>query len=104
LVDALVYLSQDLRNFFRDLTTGLTKLNFVDNFFGFEFSGTIAAGTEKAIINQMGAGHIPTDFLITSISGQPTIVKGDTAWTSNTVYLKNTATNTTATLTVFFYR
>lgn len=87
------------------LEAGLDKLNFKENFQGFEYSGTIAAGQEVVIPNRMPRGLIPTGFIITMARGVNTVVKGDSVeWTEQRVSLSNFHATDDAIVTVFFYR
>lgn len=86
------------------LQAGLDKLNFKDNFQGFEYSGIIPTSTEVSIPNKMGNDLIPTGFIITMAEGVNSIVKGDAEWSTKHVSLKNFDATTDAKVTVFFYR
>lgn len=86
------------------LQAGLDKLNFKDNFQGFEWSGTIVANSEIDIPNKTPGRLIPTGFIVTMAEGVNSIVKGSNEWTQNLVSLKNFDASTDATVTVFFYR
>ena len=97
------YLSSDLSFSLRELRSGLDKLNFKDNMQSFEATVTIGAGLEAAISNKMPNNEIPLHRIITRIKGNASIVDGDTTWSHNFVYLKNTGASS-ATLTVIFFR
>lgn len=96
------YLSSTLKLSFLDLIDGLHKLDFLENFEAFSWTGTIANGTEVEITNDL-AGEIPTSRFITRHSGDPAIVDGDTEWTTDFVYLKNSG-SASATVTVIFFK
>lgn len=85
------------------LQSGLDKQSLADNFLGFEWSGTIAASTEVPIRNALRNGKKPRGYLVTSLAGSPTLLKGDTEWTSATLYLKNSSATDALTATVFFF-
>lgn len=86
------------------LQAGMDKLNLVDNFRGFTWTGTIPANSEMEIPNKVPGRLIPSSFIITMAEGCNSIVKGSTEWSSNLVSLKNFNATTDATVTVFFFR
>jgi hypothetical protein len=92
----------------RELSIGLGKLTFDDNFEGFEWTGDIEAGEEVQIINfgynSSGIRFIPAQMIVISIEGPPTIVKGSTEWTNEYLYVKNIASESTATATIRFLK
>lgn len=92
----------DIKTLLRELGTGLTKLTFEENFQSFESEQTIAANTEVAIRNQLDS--VPTEMLITKQTGNALITAGDTAWTSNYVYVKNHDASNSATVKVRFFK
>lgn len=96
------YLSVDLVRSLRELTLGLTKLSFEDNFAGWSTEVTIPAGSEVQITNQLG--EVPNHRLITrGGTDSNNIVDGDTEWTAQLVSLKNTGA-TTVTVTAVFLK
>jgi len=98
------YLKTDLKKILKELQLGLTKLRFTENFEAFEIEVTIAAGAELKIRNQIRSGTIPSQrLIIRGGSGSQNIVDGDTEWTREHVYLKNTGASA-ATATVLFVR
>ena len=98
------FLSVDLTKTLRDLAVGLTKLSFLDNFESFSVEVTIATGVEIEIRNQLRSQLIPTQrIIVRGKSGTEDIVDGDTEWTNQFVYLKNTGASS-ATVTVMFLR
>lgn len=100
--DVAKYLSIDITKTLRELSNGLTKLNFADNFESFEVSVTINNGTELAIRNELRTGKIPTKrIIVRGGDGVQNIVDGDIEWTKNYVYLKNTGASPVS-LTVIF--
>ena len=99
---------KDLLDSLRELSSGLNRLTFLDNFSSFRTTVTdLAAGDEIRIGNKIrenGKLIVPTDHFISRRNeGAETIVDGDTAWTSENVYLKNTGASS-ATFTVIFFR
>lgn len=91
----------NLRQLLSELGTGLRRLDFINNFESFEVSTTIAANTEAEIRNQLT--NAPSYVIINS-SGNALVTKGDTAWTSNFVYLKNHDATNSATVTAIFFK
>lgn len=87
-----------------DLRRAVYSLNFVDNFKAWEVTETIAANTEAAIPNQYESGAIPTKWIVVDHVGNGIIVRGDTPWTSDYVFLKNRSATDAATVTVIFFR
>lgn len=94
------YLEFYLANTLADITTALNNLTFKDNFKCFETTVTINAGQELAIQHNLGV--VPTGRLILKSTSYE-IRDGDTAWTSEYVYLKNVGA-ANATLTVVILR
>lgn len=102
--EALKYLSIDLVRTLKDLTVGLTKLSFLDNFDSFQANVTIDAGEELAIRNDLSGGLIPTQRIIVRGGiGAQNLVDGTAEWTSEFVYLRNVG-GTSLTATVIFLR
>ena len=75
-----------------------------ENLSGFEWTGSIPAGTELAIRNKLRDGQIPNRYSVFSQDPVPTIVRGPTAWNRDYVYLRNVAAASTVTATVYFYK
>lgn len=84
------YLSVDLVSTLKNLSAGLRKLSFEDNFQGWiEKDITLGVGSDRAIPNQLSP-EIPTQRIV--VKGGPgaqDITDGNTAWTQNLVYLRN---------------
>ena len=100
------YIQVSLWNWLRDLTTGLFKLSFNDNFQSFTVKVTIPANTEITIFNQFSSsypGTIPSGRIITRQQGEALILDGVEAWTVKNVYLRNPSVND-ATITVIFFK
>jgi hypothetical protein len=93
-------------NWLKELSTGLLKLNFRENFQTFQVSDLkIPANTEITISNGFNTtnnGVIPSARLITRQRGDAIIVDGDTKWTVKNVYLKNVSANDAVINVVFF--
>lgn len=98
--DALNYLSVELANSLRDLTTGLGRLKLLDNFEGFEAQVSFSGPGEVAIRHNLG--FTPSQRIIVRATASD-IVDGDTVWDTDFVYLKKTGAGT-ATATVIFLR
>jgi hypothetical protein len=96
-----------LKNFtalVRELATGLKRLDFDNNFESFETSDlTIAANTEEKIRNELDPA-IPTKMVIVKQTGNGLVTAGDTAWTSNYVYIKNNDASNSVTVRVIFFK
>lgn len=87
----------------KELGVVLKDLNFIDNFTNFQVTDlTIAANTEEKIRNEINL--IPTKMLIVKQTGNALVTAGDTAWSTNYVYLKNHSATNSATVTVIFLR
>lgn len=103
----LKYISVDLWSWLRDLSTGLLRIEFLQNFQCFEVDNlTIKAGVEIAIPNQfsrMYRGTIPRYRIIVRQTGDANIIDGDKPWTNDLVYLKNPSGND-AKISVIFFR
>ena len=84
------YLKVHLTATLKNLSAGLRKLKFEDNFEGWtETNLTLAASTEVAIRNQISP-EIPTKRLIVrGGAGAESVTDGATVWNKNFVYLKN---------------
>lgn len=97
------YISIDLGFNFQQLTLGLTKLRFGDNFAGWITTDLeIVAGEEVSIANQLGE-PVTARIILRGGDGSQNIVDGETAWTAQTVSLKNVGA-TTATVSVAFLK
>lgn len=96
--------SENEQDLAAELRNALSRLSPEDNFRGFLWEGTLEAGVEKRIPNKMRDGSIPRGMLILQIEGQPTIVKGVAEWTAKAVFIKNTASTSTVTAKIYFYR
>jgi len=88
--EIIQYLEVFLNNTLTDVTTVLQRLTFKDNFRSYQTVVTIEAGQELPIQHNLGV--IPTGRLILKASGYQ-VRDGDTAWTSDYIYLKNEGTN-----------
>lgn len=94
----VTFLKEDFSAMMRELRIGLTKLSMEDNFESFTVEVTIAASTESAIRNRFRDGTIPSKRIIVRSTGSG-LVDGDTEWSKDFVYLKNSgAASLTATV------
>ena len=102
------YVEVNLWSWLRDLTTGLTKIDFQQNFQAFIVKDIlIPALTEIAIPNELSKsyqGTIPSGRIITRQKGNGVIVDGDKEWTAKVLYLKNTSATEDATVSVLFFK
>jgi len=101
----LKYVEVDLWSWLKQLTIGLLKINFKENFQSFIVQNvSIPAGQEIAIANQFRRaypGLIPTMRLIVRQQGDANIIDGTTGWTESQLYLFNPSAND-VTITVIF--
>lgn len=106
-ISYIKYLEVDLWSWLKDLSTGLLKINFEQNFQSFIVKNiVIKAGEEVSISNQFQTsypGQIPSGRIIIRQSGDANIIDGDTPWTAKQLYLKNPSLNE-ATVTVLFFK
>lgn len=102
----LKFLEVDLWSWLRELTVGLMKINFKDNFQSFTVQNiAIPAGTEVSIANQFKnvyPGFIPSGRIIIRQQGDANIIDGATTWTANSLYLRNPSANDTVITVLFF--
>jgi hypothetical protein len=100
------YLQTDLWTWMRDLSVGLIKINFAENFESFRVENlVIKSGTEVAIANQLQSkanNSIPTSRIIVRQTGNGLVTDGQ-AWTTNLVYLFNNGPDD-VTVTVIFFK
>jgi hypothetical protein len=103
----LKYIEIDLWSWLKDLSIGILKMDFLQNFQSFAVNNlVIPANTEVAISNAFNTsypGVIPTTRIITRQQGDANIIDGDNVWTSKTVFLKNPSSND-ATISVIFFK
>jgi hypothetical protein len=101
------YLEVHLWGWLRDLSTGILKINFTDNFQSFIVQDLlIPANTEISIHNEFSIyypGSIPSGRIITRQIGDANILDGDTRWTTTHVSLRNPSSND-ATITILFFK
>jgi hypothetical protein len=98
------YLRNTFTSVLRNLQTGLSQLDFLENFRTFQVEDLVlVAGTEAEIPNRLGDGETPRFRSIVRQSGGTTITDGDTAWDTDFVYLKNIGPGD-AVVTVIFFR
>jgi len=98
--EVIRYLSVELANSLKDLSSGLNKLKLSDNFEGFEATFNFNGSDEQAF--RHNAGFIPSQRIILRATSFE-ICDGDTPWTKEYVYLKKTTAGS-ATATVIFLR
>jgi len=101
------YVEIDLWSWLKELSIGLLKIDFKQNFQSFTVENiSIPAGVEVSIPNQFRTaypGTIPSGRIITRQLGNATIIDGNTSWTENHVYLRNPSAND-AVITVIFFK
>jgi hypothetical protein len=101
------YVEIDLWSWLKELSIGLLKIDFLQNFQSFRVNDLkIPAGVEVAIPNNFRTaypGVIPSSRIIVRQKGDANIIDGDTVWTENQVFLKNPSAND-ATISVIFFK
>jgi len=91
----------DIKQLLKELGTGLSRLTFSDNFESFEVEVEIAANTEEKIRNSLT--FIPNRVIIDS-KGDALVTRGDTAWTTEFVYIKNHDSTNSSTVKLLFLK
>jgi len=76
----------------KELANGLRKLTFRDNFQVTIANVTIEAGQEIGVNHSLNS--IPKWYIIGRQSGPGQIVDGNSEWTTSTIFLQNTGTDT----------
>lgn len=99
IVDVIKYAAVDLLSFLSSVYQTLSNLTFEDNFNSFTWTGTIPAATEVRIQNTLGR-EVSGRLLLRHSGG--IVVDGDTTWTKDFVYLKNSSSSSAAEITVVF--
>lgn len=85
---------------FQDLLRILINLSPLENFTGFPYEGTLAAGAEAKITNKLKI--VPSGYIIYFCQGG-IVQAGDTVWTKDFVYIKNVSAISSATFRIFFF-
>lgn len=102
----VTYIEVDLWSWLRELSVGLLKINFLQNFQSFMVQNlSMPAGVEISIPNQFRnayPGKIPSGRIITRQQGDANIIDGPTLWTSTHVYLINPSANDAVISVIFF--
>lgn len=100
------YLEVDLWSWLKELSNGLLKIDFLQNFQAFIVKNlTIPAGQEVSIANQFrtsAPGTIPSGRIIIRQQGDANIIDGTTAWTETHLYLLNPSANNAVVSVLFF--
>lgn len=100
------YVEVDLWSWLKELSSGILKINFRENFQSFMVENlSIPAGIEVSIPNQFRTaypGNIPLGRIIIRQQGDANIIDGTTAWTENHVYLRNPSANDAVISVIFF--
>lgn len=100
------YIDVDLWSWMKDVTIGILKINFEENFQAFIVRDlTIPAGTEVAISNQFQnryPGVIPSGRIIIRQTGDANIIDGNTPWNETALFLRNPSANTAVVSVLFF--
>lgn len=95
----------NVANVVTELRRALYKISFADNFQTFTWTGDIAAGAEQWIPNGFAIqGFLPTGFLVSDGIGTLDISRSTTAWTMQTIYVKNNTASNATKLVIRFFR
>lgn len=92
------------RHFNRQQEMALRTLSFADNFESFDVEVTIPAATESEVQNYFRNGTVPSFYIITSMTGDGDVRKGDTAWTAELLYMRNPHATESVTATIRFFK
>ena len=100
------YIEVELWSWLKDLSVGLLKIDFQQNFQSFTVENLkIAAGDEVSIPNEFRSsypGTIPKGRIIIRQQGDANIIDGNTVWTDTHVYLRNPSGNDAVVSVLFF--
>lgn len=100
------YIDIDLWSWLKDLSVGLLKIDFIQNFQSFRVDNlSIPAGIEVAIPNGFRTaypGIIPSSRIIVRQQGDANIIDGVAVWTANQVFLRNPSANDAVVSVIFF--
>jgi hypothetical protein len=101
------FIDVDLWSWLKDLSIGLLKIDFNQNFQSFRIDNLkLPAGMEIAIPNNFRSsypGIIPSGRIIVRQQGNANIIDGPSMWTETQVYLLNPSAND-ATISVIFFK
>lgn len=102
----LKYLEIDLWAWLKDVSIGILKITFDDNFQSFTVKNlAIPANTEVAIPNRFRLsfpGNIPSGRIIIKQQGDANIIDGVAEWTDTQVFLRNPSANDAVVSVIFF--
>lgn len=97
----------DLKQLINELSAGLQRLDFKNNFESFEVNIEVPDQTsvpgEFRLDNRLKP-NVPTSMLIVKQIGNAVVTAGETAWTPDYIYIKNHSTTTSATLRIKFFK
>lgn len=93
---------RDLASVIKHLTVGLNRLDFSSNFETMEITGTLTAGQELSYRNTLTA--VPKGYIILKQKGNGLITAGDTAWSVDSLTLKNHGAVSVEFTVLFFKR
>ena len=100
------YVEIDLWSWLKDLSIGILKIDFKQNFQSFTVENlAIPAMTEVSIPNRFRTsypGNIPSGRIIIRQQGDANIIDGNKEWTANHVYLRNPSANDAVVSVLFF--
>lgn len=102
----LKYIEVDLWSWLKELSIGVQKINFVQNFQSFTVNDLkIPAATEVTIPNQFISsfpGAIPSGRIIIRQTGDANIIDGVNQWSQIHVFLRNPSANDAVISVIFF--
>jgi len=103
------YVEIDLWSWLKELSIGILKINFKENFQSFTVQNlTIPPNSEVSIpngFNNVYPGTIPSGRIITrQRQSSLAVLDGDTSWSDTHVYLKNADLVNPVTISVLFFR
>lgn len=93
---------RDFTRLIRELSVGLGKLNFSQNFESFEVDVLLTANSTTRIRNELS--FIPSRRIIVRQDAEAVISDSSTTWTANYVYLQNHHAANNVTVKVIFMR
>lgn len=100
------YIEADLWSWLKEVTVGILKINFQDNFISFVAQDVkILAGQEIGIPNQFKnryPGVIPGGRVIIRQQGDANIIDGASAWTADLLFMRNPSANDVTVSILFF--
>ena len=101
----------ELKQLLKELGTGLSRLDLTENFQSFEVELEIPDQSQTTLLESSGdfkirnqLAFIPSRMIIVKQVGNGLVTAGDTAWTSDFLYVRNNDSNETATTKIIFMK